>query len=84
MISELQQRVSGDQVGIAWTLVTMMYEEHPQLLMDEDKFYIELAKLTLKAWKARKSEFEAHGEDVPDFIAVLKGWWAMYNLRRRR
>jgi hypothetical protein len=58
MVSELRQRVSGDLVHTAWALVGRMYEEHPQLLRDDDKFYTALADLTLKAWEARWPEVE--------------------------
>jgi hypothetical protein len=73
MVSELRQRVSGDLVRTAWTLVGRMYEEYPQLLQDDGKFYTALADLTLKAWEARMLEVETHRDDVPDFIAALQG-----------
>lgn len=72
MVNELRQRTSGDLVRTAWALVGRMYEEYPQLLQDNDKFYTALADLTLKAWEARRREVEAHGDPVPEFIGVLE------------
>lgn len=72
MVSELRQRVSGDLVHTAWALVERMYEEYPQLVRDDDKFYTALADLTLTAWQARWPEVEAHGGAVPQLIAVLQ------------
>jgi Fungal specific transcription factor domain len=72
MVSELRQRVSGDLVRTAWALVERMYDEYPQLLQDDDKFYTALADLTLKAWEARRREVDANGDAVPEFIKVLQ------------
>lgn len=73
MVSELRQRVTGDLVRTAWALVGRMYEDYPQLLQDDDKFYTALADLTLTAWEARRREAEAHGDVAPEFIGVLQG-----------
>jgi hypothetical protein len=72
MVSELRHRVSGDLVSAAWELLEWKYEEHPQLLRDDDKFCTALADLTLQAWEARRPEAEAHGDVVPEFIRVLQ------------
>ena len=73
MVSELRQRVSGDLVRTAWALVGRMYEEYPQLLQNDCKFYTALADLTLRAWEARRRGLEAPGDAVPEFISVLQG-----------
>lgn len=71
MISELRFRVSGVLVEAAWAVAGRMYKDYPQLLGD-DRFYTQLADLTLQAWEAREKQSEVQ-DGMPEFISVLQG-----------
>jgi hypothetical protein len=71
MISELQQRVSGDMARTAWKIMERMYQDLPQLLQKDNGFYTALGDLTLKAWEARRQE-EVQSDAAPDCIGLLR------------
>jgi hypothetical protein len=76
LITELQRRTSGPMVDRAWRHIQQAYENHLQLLDDQNNpLYVEIGNLTHKAWPAREAElarqFQQHPQ-IPHFIEVLR------------
>ncbi|KAH6961983.1 hypothetical protein BKA56DRAFT_636976 [Ilyonectria sp. MPI-CAGE-AT-0026] len=78
VISDLRRRCSGERVSLAWTLVEDLYNDHPEIISDdENTFFTALGDLTLEAWEARRKELVC-GQGVresnvtPQFIQLLR------------
>lgn len=77
VLGELRRRCSGDRVALAWKLVGVLYNDHPELIDDtENAFYSALGDLTVEAWETRRKELlrgqgSRESDITPQFIRLL-------------
>ncbi|OJJ67631.1 hypothetical protein ASPBRDRAFT_186191 [Aspergillus brasiliensis CBS 101740] len=78
LLSELRRRCSGDRVALAWQLVEDLFNEHPELIDDNNQFFAAFTDLTLEAWEARRDKLTdcdggLEAVTVPSFIQRIYG-----------
>ncbi|KAL1967660.1 hypothetical protein VTN77DRAFT_2917 [Rasamsonia byssochlamydoides] len=77
MLNELRRRTTGELVTTAWEQVEMVFNDHPRLIEDTDnRLYIAIGDLTLKAWEARVAALASKRADTsrqstPNYILAL-------------
>ncbi|KAI0843642.1 hypothetical protein F5Y06DRAFT_8274 [Hypoxylon sp. FL0890] len=84
VISDLRCRCAGDRVGVAWTLVEDLYNEHPELIEDgANTFFVALGDLTLEAWEARKKEL-LQSQNVREYDTTPQFIRSLWDEREKR
>lgn len=74
LLEELCVRTAGSLTEEAWEEVRRSYGHHPEIISrTNNRLYVEVGNLTLRAWDAREASFPPHQRyETPHFISALR------------